>query len=110
MSRCCNELHLNAGGFDLLSVLIINVRIYCGVTAKHIGDVQINVLAKSLLFDIAAYLGACQLSRLVSTGDVIKALRQYFGYSKQPHKEKKSDYSNAEWSALLMKPLKRQLK
>ena len=40
-----------------------------------------------------------------STGDVAKALRQYFGYSKQVHKEKKADYSNEEWSALLMNDL-----
>ena len=42
---------------------------------------------------------------LANTGDVINALRRYFNYTRQIHKEKKSDYSNEEWSSLLMNSL-----
>ena len=36
-----------------------------------------------------------------STDDVPNALRRYFDYSRQIHKEKRSSYSNEEWSSLL---------
>jgi hypothetical protein len=42
---------------------------------------------------------------LANTGDAINALRRYFNYTRQIHKEKKSDYSNEEWSSLLMNSL-----
>ena len=42
---------------------------------------------------------------LANTGDVINALRRYFNYTRQIHKEKKSDYSDEEWSSLLMNSL-----
>jgi hypothetical protein len=36
-----------------------------------------------------------------NTSDVVDALRLYFNYSKQAHKEKKSNYSDEEWRTLL---------
>ena len=39
---------------------------------------------------------------MANTGDVIEAMRRYFDYSRQIHKEKKSDYSDEEWRSLLM--------
>ena len=36
-----------------------------------------------------------------STDDVPNALRRYFDYSRQVHKEKRASYSNEEWSSLL---------
>ncbi len=42
---------------------------------------------------------------LAKTGDVLNALRRYFNYSRQIHMEKKSNYSNEEWSSLLMNDL-----
>ena len=39
---------------------------------------------------------------LAIAGDVPNAMIRYFSYSKQMHREKKSSYTNEEWSSLLM--------
>ncbi len=77
---------------------------------EHMPDSLTDNSSEAEIEAVATLLYHCGISldmrygtngSIATTDDVPNALRRYFNYSRQIHKEKRADYSLEEWSSLL---------